>query len=85
MSAPEVLDPAVNRLVQLAGNGRALEFAIGTGRIDVPLTERGISVLWIELSQPMIDQLRTKHGGNVLGETGGLSVERQLTDGRCAG
>ena len=60
MFAPAVLDPAVDRLAHLAGEGRALEFAIGTGRVAVPLSERGVSVTGIELSQPMIDQLRTK-------------------------
>ena len=60
MFAPEALGPAVDRLAELAGNGRALEFAIGTGRIAVPLAERGVPVTGIELSRPMIDQLRTK-------------------------
>lgn len=62
MFASEVLDPAVDRLVQLTGKGRALEFAIGTGRVAVPLVERGVSVTGIELSRPMVDQLRTKAG-----------------------
>ncbi|WP_206504761.1 class I SAM-dependent methyltransferase [Streptomyces chrestomyceticus] len=60
MFAPEVLNPAVDRLAELAGGGRALEFAIGTGRVAVPLAQRGVPVTGIELSQPMIDQLRTK-------------------------
>lgn len=60
MFAPEVLGPTVERLVDLAGDGRALEFAIGTGRVAVPLAERGVPVTGIELSQPMIDRLRTK-------------------------
>jgi SAM-dependent methyltransferase len=60
MFAPDVLEPAVDRLAELAGDGRALEFAIGTGRVAVPLARRGVSVTGIELSQPMIDQLRTK-------------------------
>ncbi|MEU8351962.1 class I SAM-dependent methyltransferase [Streptomyces sp. NPDC048845] len=60
MFAPEVLEPAVDRLARLAGGGRALEFAIGTGRIAVPLAERGVPVTGIELSVPMIEQLRTK-------------------------
>lgn len=60
MFAAEVLGPTVDRLAELAGDGRALEFAIGTGRVAVPLAQRGISVTGIELSQPMIDQLRTK-------------------------
>jgi SAM-dependent methyltransferase len=58
--APDVLGPTVDRLVELAGGGRILEFAIGTGRVAVPLAERGASVTGIELSGPMIDQLRTK-------------------------
>lgn len=60
MFAPEVLGPAVDRLAELAGDGPALEFAIGTGRVAVPLAERGVSVTGVELSRPMIDQLRTK-------------------------
>ncbi|CAL9334724.1 Cypemycin N-terminal methyltransferase [Streptomyces sp. enrichment culture] len=60
MFAPEVLEPAVNRLAQLADGGEALEFAIGTGRVAVPLAEQGVSVTGIELSLPMVEQLRTK-------------------------
>jgi SAM-dependent methyltransferase len=60
MFAPEVLGPAVDRLAGLAGTGRALEFAIGTGRVAIPLAERGVPVTGIELSQPMIDRLRAK-------------------------
>ncbi|GGP75195.1 class I SAM-dependent methyltransferase [Saccharothrix coeruleofusca] len=58
--APEVLTPMVDRLAELAGGGRALEFAIGTGRVAVPLAERGVPVAGIELSRPMIAQLREK-------------------------
>jgi SAM-dependent methyltransferase len=60
MFSPEVLGPAVDRLAELAGGGRVLEFAIGTGRVAVPLSERGFSVSGIELSEPMIAQLRKK-------------------------
>jgi SAM-dependent methyltransferase len=60
MFAPEVLGPAVDRLADLAGGGRALELAIGTGRVAVPLAERGVPVTGIELSAPMVDELRTK-------------------------
>jgi SAM-dependent methyltransferase len=60
MFAPEVLGPAVDRLAELAGDGRALEFAIGTGRVAIPLAERGVPVSGIELSGPMIEQLRAK-------------------------
>ncbi|MER6678756.1 class I SAM-dependent methyltransferase [Streptomyces sp. NPDC000983] len=60
MFAPEVLEPTVDCLVGLAGGGRALEFAIGTGRVAVPLAERGVPVTGIELSSAMVEQLRTK-------------------------
>ena len=60
MFAPEVLGPTVDRLVALAGGGRVLELAIGTGRVAVPLAERGVSVTGIELSAPMVARLREK-------------------------
>jgi len=60
MFAPDVLGPTVDRLAALAGDGRALELAIGTGRVAIPLAERGVPVTGIELSTAMIDQLRTK-------------------------
>ncbi|WP_446665491.1 class I SAM-dependent DNA methyltransferase [Flexivirga sp. B27] len=60
MFAPEVLDPAVDVLAALVGHGAALEFAIGTGRVAIPLHEKGIDVSGIELSQPMLDQLFAK-------------------------
>jgi SAM-dependent methyltransferase len=60
MFAPEVLGPAVDRLAELAGAGRALEFAIGTGRVAIPLAGRGVPVTGIELSPAMISRLRTK-------------------------
>ncbi|MFY1695643.1 class I SAM-dependent DNA methyltransferase [Solwaraspora sp. WMMA2101] len=61
MFAPHVLAPTVEFLAQLAGAGRpALEFAIGTGRVAIPLSAKGIAVSGIELSQPMVDQLRRK-------------------------
>jgi SAM-dependent methyltransferase len=62
MFAPDVVGPAVDRLAGLAGDGRALEFAIGTGRVAIPLAQRGVPVTGIELSRPMIEQLRTKAG-----------------------
>jgi len=60
MFSAEVLEPTVDFLRGFAGAGPALEFAIGTGRVAVPLARRGVSVHGIELSQPMVDQLRTK-------------------------
>jgi SAM-dependent methyltransferase len=66
MFAPDVLGPTVDRLAELAGGGRALEFAVGTGRVAVPLAERGVPVSGIELSVPMVDQLRTKADATAL-------------------
>jgi SAM-dependent methyltransferase len=60
MFAPDVLGPTVDRLTELAGDGCALEFAIGSGRVAIPLRERGVRVTGIELSTPMIDRLRAK-------------------------
>ena len=60
MFAPDVLGPAVARLADLAAGGRALEFAVGTGRVAIPLAAHGVPVTGIELSQPMIDRLRMK-------------------------
>lgn len=56
----EVLDPAVDFLEELAGGGAALEFAVGTGRVGLPLSGRGVPVHGIEISQPMLDRLRSK-------------------------
>jgi len=56
MFSVEVLGPAVDRLAELAGDGRALELAVGTGHIAVPLARRGVPVTGIELSRPMIER-----------------------------
>lgn len=66
MFAPEVLRPTVDCLARLAGDGPALEFAIGTGRVAVPLSERGVPVTGIELSAPMIERLRAKAGEDTI-------------------
>lgn len=60
MFSPEVVMPTVERLAALAGDGRALEFAIGTGRVAIPLMRWGTPVSGIELSSAMIAQLRKK-------------------------
>ena len=62
MFAADVLDPAVDVLARLAGTGAALELAIGTGRVAVPLAARGVPVTGIELSAAMVAQLRRKVG-----------------------
>jgi hypothetical protein len=59
-------EAAVTRLAELAGAGPALELAVGTGRIGLPLAATGVRVDGIELSQAMIDRLRAKPGGAAL-------------------
>ncbi|HEY6566923.1 MAG TPA: class I SAM-dependent methyltransferase [Actinomycetota bacterium] len=66
---PSAIDPVVGFLVENAGNGRALELGIGTGRIALPLVQRGVSVHGIELSKAMVAELRAKPGGEDLGVT----------------
>jgi len=58
------IDPVVDVLVELTGEGRALELAIGTGRIALPLAARGVEVHGIELSRAMVARLREKPGGD---------------------
>ena len=60
MFAPDILGPAVNCLADLAGKGPVLEFAVGTGRVAIPLAARGIKVDGIELSSDMLAELRAK-------------------------
>jgi SAM-dependent methyltransferase len=67
MFDPAVVEPVVDLLVELAGNGRALELGIGTGRIALPLAQRGVPVCGIELSNAMAARLRAKPGGEEIG------------------
>ncbi|WP_162500985.1 class I SAM-dependent DNA methyltransferase [Nocardia panacis] len=60
MSSAAVLAPTLDFLAELAGDGRALEFAIGTGRVGIPLRGRGVPVAGIELSEHMVAVLRRK-------------------------
>ena len=69
MFQAEVVDPAVSLLAELAGDGRALELAIGTGRIGLPLSQRGVPVHGIELSRAMVARLRGKPGGEAIDVT----------------
>jgi SAM-dependent methyltransferase len=64
MFSPEVLDPTVDLLAELARGGRALELGIGTGRVALPLAERGVEVYGIDLSRAMVAKLREKPGGD---------------------
>jgi SAM-dependent methyltransferase len=69
MFQPDVVDPAVDFLAELAGDGRALEFAIGTGRLALPLARRGVPVHGIDLSRAMVTRLQAKEGGDAIGVT----------------
>jgi SAM-dependent methyltransferase len=69
MFDPAVVEPVVDLLVELAGSGRALELGIGTGRIALPLAQRGVPVHGIELSEAMAARLRAKPGGEAIGVT----------------
>lgn len=64
MGSPGTLEPTVDLLAELAGKGAALEMAIGTGRVALPLAARGVPVTGIELSPDMVAQLRSKPGGD---------------------
>jgi SAM-dependent methyltransferase len=63
---PEVLDPAVDFLSGYVRDGNALEFAIGTGRIALPLSDRGVRVTGIELSAQMAGVLAKKPGADAI-------------------
>jgi SAM-dependent methyltransferase len=69
MFDPAVLDPAVDFLADLAGSGAALELGIGTGRIALPLAQRGVRVHGIDLSEAMVARLRAKPGAEEIGVT----------------
>jgi hypothetical protein len=69
MFDPAVVGPAVDLLAVLAGDGAALELGIGTGRIALPLSRRGVRVHGIDLSAAMVARLRAKPGGDAVEAT----------------
>jgi SAM-dependent methyltransferase len=81
MFDPAVIDPAVDVLKALARGGRALEFAVGTGRIALPLSQRGVEVHGIDLSADMVAQLRAKPGSEGIAVTIG-DFATTVVDGR---
>ena len=76
-NSPDAIVPAVDFLAESARGGPVLEFAIGTGRIAVPLAARGVEVRGIELSRAMLARLRAKPGGESIPVTvGDMSTTR---------
>src|SRR5688572_14993462 len=75
---PAELEPAVDFLGVLAGSGSALEFAIGTGRIALPLADRGVPMHGIDMSTAMVERLRAKPGGDDIGVTIGDFATTQV-------
>ena len=57
---------SVETLAELAGGGKVLELAIGTGRVALPLAARGLTVHGIEASEAMVAKLREKPGGSAI-------------------
>jgi SAM-dependent methyltransferase len=80
MFEPGSVDPVVEVLAGLAGDGRALELGIGTGRIALPLARRGVPVHGIDMSTAMVARLRAKPGGEAIGITIG-DFETARADG----
>jgi len=77
MFAPAILGPCVDVLASLAGDGAAVEFAVGTGRVALPLHESGVPVSGIELSPHMAAVLRGKPGGSAVPVTiGNMATTR---------
>ena len=66
MFSAEVVEPTVSLLAELAGAHPALELGIGTGRIAIPLTAKGVRVQGIDLSEAMVARLRAKPGGKTM-------------------
>ena len=76
---PTVIESTVAFLAQYAGMGSALEFGIGTGRIALPLSRRGIRVHGIELSRAMVSQLEVQSTGGEVGVTLGDFASTAVT------
>jgi SAM-dependent methyltransferase len=77
MFDPGVVGPAVERLAELAGGGRVLELAVGTGRIALPLAARGVPVAGIDSSEAMLARLRDKPGAErIEAVAGDMAVTR---------
>ena len=75
------IDAAVAVLAELAGSGSAVEFAVGTGRLALPLAEAGVAVHGIDFSEPMLDELRRKPGAELVALVNGdMTTTQACTD-----
>lgn len=83
MHDESVINRIVDVLAELTGDGRALEFGVGTGRIALPLAQRGVDVHGIDMSKAMVARLREKPGGEAIGVTIGDFAETRV-DGAFA-
>ena len=81
VAGAEVVEPIVDLLAVLADGGSALELGIGTGRVALPLAERGVPVHGIELSDAMVARLRAKPGGDAIPVTIGDFAMARAGDG----
>jgi len=77
---PEAIDPVVTFLADLAGNGGALELGVGTGRLALPLSRRGVRVHGIELSPAMAARLQALPGADQIGITIGDFATTRVSD-----
>ena len=85
MFDPKLVEATVSFLADLAGDGRALELGIGTGRIALPLSQRGVLVHGIDISPPMLEQLKAKPGAEQIEVTvGDFATTRLPGDFRLA-
>lgn len=76
----EVIDATVDVLAELAGDRAAVEFAVGTGRVAIPLAEAGITVHGVDISEPMLAKLREKDTGNLVPVMVGDMTEAKVVD-----
>ncbi|MVA56821.1 class I SAM-dependent DNA methyltransferase [Agrobacterium vitis] len=82
-SWPEsVMTPCVNVLADIADGRPALELGVGTGRIALPLSQRGLDVSGIDLSEAMLERLKRKPGAEklslVLGDMADVPIEGEF-------
>ena len=78
--SPDAVDPVVAVLAELADGGAAVEFAVGTGRIALPLAAAGVEVVGLDVSEVMLAELRKKDGADQVSVTVGDMTETRVRD-----